>query len=210
MMMFYRMIMFLLAEECIFFYNILSQAIMSVENKHSHASFLPVFLGVFTTFWVPTAASGSVETETHTGLLEWAFPKFMTKILKKRVFRTVSWACFHHVLLGKWLTCTRLRRTAMIPYRFLFAAILNAILEQHLSQEQSINRSCMITLAFLFFGTEGWEAALLLFFPGIYSLSLRRLSPVRLPIMQCAPKFSALFLKEINPLRSDFMPFIFA
>lgn len=53
---------------------------MSVENKHSHASFLPVFLGVFTKSWVPTAASGSVETETHTGLLEWAFPKFMTKI----------------------------------------------------------------------------------------------------------------------------------
>ena len=60
---------------------------MSVENKHSHASFLPVFLGVFTTFWVPTAASGSVETETHTGLLEWAFPKFMTKIKKKKGFQ---------------------------------------------------------------------------------------------------------------------------
>lgn len=141
------------------------------------------------------------------------FLSLWPKLKKKKVFRTVSWACFHHVLLGKWLTCTRLRRTAMIPYRFLFAAILNAILEQHLSQKQSINRSCMITLAFLFFGTEGWEAALLLFFfffPGIYSLSLHRLSPVRLPIMQCAPKFSALLLKEINPLRSDSMPFIFA
>lgn len=97
------------------------------------------------------------------------FPSLWPKLKKKKeqkTFKTVSWAYFHHVLLGKWLTCMSLSRTAMVPCTFLFAAILNAILEQHLSQEESINRSSTSTLAFLFFGTQGWEVALLLNFPG--------------------------------------------